>query len=148
MDILTNKNRERARKSRLKTIEANDLNHAESHGKENRMRNSPLLTQKLKSHEKSQLKQAKKKSSAHHFQSQYSAINQSQLRETTPKNLFKRAMSINQGKNMRMKTDYSEYEHPCLRRMMGSLKKKLVYPSDEVQLTESIHIIRKFYESE
>jgi hypothetical protein len=44
-------------------------------------------------------------------------------------------MSINQGKNLRLKTDYSEHDNPCMRRMMGSLKKKLVYPTEELQLT-------------
>jgi len=56
-------------------------------------------------------------------------------------------MSINHSKNIRQKTDYSENDHYCIRKMMGSLKKRLVYPPDDVQPHESIHILRKFYET-
>lgn len=37
-------------------------------------------------------------------------------------------MSINQGKKIRMKTDYSDNDQTCIRKIMASLKKKLVYP--------------------
>lgn len=107
MDLDHRKSKTRMRKDRIKTIctlDTYDANLADSYfNKENRNRNGPASA----SHDRSNLRQSKKKSSHHHNKSQFSAFNLSRVRENTPKSLIKRAMSITQDRYSRLRTDYS-----------------------------------------